>query len=146
MSGPGPAGSIRYEVFLQRESPAVERAAERMGEILGHPVFPKWPEASATCTCGELRTGWVPVHDAETQAVSHGLVHLNDRFDWGVRCAAPCRRFDAAYLDLEQLGDRLWVLSKCEEHHEVPQEQGATIVATERVLLGLPPKKRWWQL
>ncbi|WP_406066128.1 hypothetical protein OG462_41405 [Streptomyces sp. NBC_01077] len=145
MSGAGFAGSIRYEVFLQRESPAVDRAAQRIGEILGHPIVPAWPEACAICTCGDLKTGWVPFHTAETQAVSHGIFHLTEKFDWGVRCAA-CSRFDAAYLDLEQSGDKLWVLSKCDEHHGVPQQPGAFIVATEQVLPGSPPKKRWWQL
>ncbi|MFI7006841.1 hypothetical protein [Streptomyces sp. NPDC050145] len=124
---------------MQRDSPAVERLAEKLF------IAPRWPEASAMCTCGELRTGWVPYHSAETQAVSHGILHLSERFDWGVRCAS-CERFDAAYLDLEQLEDSLWVLSKCETHHRVPERSGASTVATEQVLSGRPPKKRWWQL
>ncbi|MEU9856355.1 hypothetical protein [Streptomyces sp. NPDC047974] len=82
----------------------------------------------------------MPFHTAETQAVSHGIFHLTEKFDWGVRCAA-CSRFDAAFLDLEQSGDNLWVLSKCHEHHAVPQETGASIVATEQVLLGRPPQE-----
>jgi hypothetical protein len=68
---------------------------------------------------------------------------MSESFGWGIRCVL-CKRFEAAFWDLEGHGNNLYLLSKCSEHQG--KSLTAKVLETRRVLTGQPPKRKWWKL